>query len=511
MKHIAFYIRDIHFNKKSGLLKFTYGDIKKTLFFQNGNLIFAKTNEPEEKLGAVLFKLGKISKDTYTQIDQLIKQGMKLGETLVKGGYISEKDLYDGWIHQMKVITLNIFSYYEGEFIFEEMEGLVDKQFESKISVPLLIKDGLKQMRYDPSLKQFIEKKIPYPKGKLYFYLLSEEENKILALIDGKSSAEDILRSTDYNPELFWKSLYLFYSLDLIDIRDKEEEKREEIEERAEEKIEQVEESPEQAEEKVKQAEERAEQAERIPSAKEREKLAEVEVLNEKLPGLNYYQILNVSQSASEDDIKKAYFISARKYHPDSFERNLPQETMKKVEGLFAQITKAYQTLIDKEKRKDYASKIELPKAEEGDKDQAKRSNIKFRQAKTLYNQRRYEDALILLEEAIRLNRNKGSFYLLLALTESKIPSLHQKAEENFIKAVELEPWNPECYLGLGLFYKQEGLPARAKKQFKKALELDPDHNIARKELDIIPKGKKKRGLKELFSIDLFGQKKKKK
>ena len=102
MNHIASYIKDIHFGKKNGLLRFVHGDVEKTLCFQDGNLIFAKTNQPEEKLGAVLFKLEKISKGTYSQVESLIKKGMRLGETLIKGGYISEQDLYEGWICQMK-------------------------------------------------------------------------------------------------------------------------------------------------------------------------------------------------------------------------------------------------------------------------------------------------------------------------------------------------------------------------------------------------------------------------
>jgi Tfp pilus assembly protein PilF len=59
------------------------------------------------------------------------------------------------------------------------------------------------------------------------------------------------------------------------------------------------------------------------------------------------------------------------------------------------------------------------------------------------------------------------------------------------------------------LLYKKEGLLAKATKSFQKALELDHDHDLARRELEALGKGAKKRGLKGLFSINIFGPKKK--
>jgi curved DNA-binding protein len=63
----------------------------------------------------------------------------------------------------------------------------------------------------------------------------------------------------------------------------------------------------------------------------------------------DYYKILGVPRGASEDDIKKAYRKLARKYHPDVSKEADAKER-------FQDVSEAYETLKDKEKRAAYDS-----------------------------------------------------------------------------------------------------------------------------------------------------------
>ena len=66
----------------------------------------------------------------------------------------------------------------------------------------------------------------------------------------------------------------------------------------------------------------------------------------------NWYQVLEVSQQASEEEIKVSYRRLAKKYHPDAHPGD------KECEKRFKEISEAYSILSDQEKRKKYDAEL---------------------------------------------------------------------------------------------------------------------------------------------------------
>jgi len=59
----------------------------------------------------------------------------------------------------------------------------------------------------------------------------------------------------------------------------------------------------------------------------------------------DYYKILGVNRNASQEEIKKAFYKLAHKYHPDKAGGD---------EEKFKEINEAYQVLSDENKRRQY-------------------------------------------------------------------------------------------------------------------------------------------------------------
>jgi curved DNA-binding protein CbpA len=70
----------------------------------------------------------------------------------------------------------------------------------------------------------------------------------------------------------------------------------------------------------------------------------------------DYYSILNITQNASEKEIKKAYRVMAKKFHPDSTKAGAGSA------DIFSEINEAYKILSDPDKKKEFDAY--LPKSE---------------------------------------------------------------------------------------------------------------------------------------------------
>jgi hypothetical protein len=93
---------------------------RKTITFKEGQIVFASSSDPADRLGPVLWRAGILSLNDLERPRKMVGAGRPLGQVLVDEGLLTPADLYQGVIRQVREIVLSCFHEREGDFFFRE-------------------------------------------------------------------------------------------------------------------------------------------------------------------------------------------------------------------------------------------------------------------------------------------------------------------------------------------------------------------------------------------------------
>ena len=84
---------------------------------------------------------------------------------------------------------------------------------------------------------------------------------------------------------------------------------------------------------------------------------AEIRALAKVIDELDYYQLLEIPREATSSELKRAYYESSRRFHPDA-NRHLKGEMRSALEIIAKRITEAYAIVRDPRRRKAYDERL---------------------------------------------------------------------------------------------------------------------------------------------------------
>lgn len=210
-------------SRKTGVLSFKKDRIRKSLYLKDGNVIFATSNVPEERLGDLLLSWQRISKGDYDRSVSMLDTKKRQGKILIEIGAISPKQLWEGVQDQIRQIVYSLFNWESAFFFFSEGELPSKENITADVSISELIIEGIRRIR-EPGvlLAKFPSRDVLL--GRMDFGLkervkLESFEKHVLDLIDGQRTVSDICRDSEIGELETIKVLYMLVSIGYIKVK----------------------------------------------------------------------------------------------------------------------------------------------------------------------------------------------------------------------------------------------------------------------------------------------------
>lgn len=209
--------------RKSGTLTLTSGGKTAQVFFDNGAVVYAGSNQDALRLSAILLRKKKITRAQHEAIETLMESaGGRFGQIAVEQGVLTDAQLHDFLKIQVSEILFDCFVWKNGTFTFAAGLDLPQYAVTIAVDLPNLIMEGARRIgEWEECLRLLPDDKVVYrvistpEKDNI---TLSLDEWKILFLINGKRTLEDLCRDApDDEPFRVYRVVYGLLANKLIE------------------------------------------------------------------------------------------------------------------------------------------------------------------------------------------------------------------------------------------------------------------------------------------------------
>lgn len=477
---LAEILRDLYFAERSGSLSLTRDGETRVLHFDRGMFQFAHGPRPEGNLGVRLLAAGLVDKEVLDEVSAGLPAPTDLPQALINHGVLDKSGLDQPIRDLVRRTVEEVFGWPEGVYQFQE-GWLLKDVFDSNVLFTFeTILKGIGGMADFGPVRQVltsIERPISVnpsiflPVERLG---LTANEGFVLSRVDAHTSIRDIVALLPpAMEEATYRFLYGVLVLGMVQFEPPEPGTR------------------------------LFSLHELVSTHRDRESKARLErsLIRETYLAIRTqppHKVLGVGERAGPDEVKRAYEAARQAFEPSHFlpevQSELKEELQiiesRQVEAYLAlQATQVHNLKEEVERRASAEShaehlgdptlRRELVKTETKvtlDERQA-RGQEYYHLARRAFREADYQNCLTYCQEAIR-HDPQAAYHALLADVQVKNPDKRwqRQAEENYQKAIELDPWNPDHLIALARLYRGQGLKSRARKFLEKALEITPNH-----------------------------------
>ncbi len=169
----------------------------RSLFFDQGSVVGVETTEPDERLGAVMYRFGGIDEAQFHELNERVREGERVGSTAVACGFVTQEQVFKYLRRQIEDVVHRTLMMSDGTFFF--LDGFEDSRLVSRqvISANALLMDGVTRL---DEVRYFREKiptdeHVPVVNPQVKS-AVADEFRKTYNAIDGERSIQELGRTT---------------------------------------------------------------------------------------------------------------------------------------------------------------------------------------------------------------------------------------------------------------------------------------------------------------------------
>lgn len=182
---------------------------------------------------------------------------------------------------------------------------------------------------------------------------------------------------------------------------------------------------------------------------------------------VNYYEVLGVERSATEQEIRDRFRKLARENHPDRYRGPDKADAERK----FQVLTEALNVLTNPAKRKQHDSEVVTGAGKAVDFAQIAKAYLA--KGVKAYKEGDWRAAYENFDLAAKHNPQDAKAFHYLSMAAARIPAYMRQAVQAIETAVQREPMNALYLKDAGMLCKRAGLVAKAERYLEESLKWD--------------------------------------
>ena len=470
-----------------GALDLTRGKTVKRIVFQQGSPVLSESNLANETLGAQLIDQGTLSSEDHQRVSSYMERKQcKEGVALLALELLDPKRLFLALKEQVRRRMLEVFAWSTGNYRLESLDDL-QSEVQPLRSDPLaLVREGLlTHWTPDRLLADLTDQIELFPQRTKTFdeavrRLADEAEiSAMLDRFDGNQSLGAAIGTQFNSPQALatvWilaKGRYLRFSDTAQDNQDASD--AADLEPEIEIEVVAQRQRPRKGDE---QARGPLANSSRVglkygseADGMRNEVLDRLKVMGD----CNYYELLGILQTATDGEVRKAYFSAAKRFHPDALTHLGLSDIKQQAAEVFARIAEANDVLRDPARRAEYDAEANNANEATVDTRALAQAETFFRKGEILVRMGDFRGALEYLEPAVDLWPDECDYQSELGWALYRQPKADaERARVHLERAVELGPSQAVPAFRLGTVLRASGETEQADKYLAIAKQIDP-------------------------------------